>query len=479
MEKRRRLSLKQWGKILLGTVVLVAVLALLMTQLTGGPSRRAVPPSDPPPEPMQEDVAEVSPQPAEEDQAEPVEETDSTPSVEKEPVGEVEPPSDPPQEPTREGEAGVAPQQQTEEAQTEPVEEAEPVPPAETESVEAVEPQPTEETPPEPVSSVETQSVEAVEPPSGPNLEVELRERLNERISKLEIALASMEVRRDQSTPETLTARMAASMIDSLEAEGREQEAATDMETAEAQEQPDNLLAALSDDKEQQAKVADLLIKEFQALKAKVNEQPQEPPTSHKGTTRVGRMLIEHRAPSVMPTEEGRRMLSAVSDNEAVYIRSLRWNGQAQATRDLWIGMGATYALLPPRRSFAPVYQIVGKLDGSALPEEVDQDSFFSRFSNRFTYLTTGDDASSVREIEARLIRKCGQCAGYKLTLVWNWETLTLILSDARALAREKGIRLPQDVKMIEWLAVPGSQAGRARVDVVRLVGRDGQIYAP
>ena len=284
-----------------------------------------------------------------------------------------------------------------------------------------------------------------------------------------------MEARAVDSGPDTLASRMAAAMVDGLDAGARAREAAADRAEAGAIAAPEPLRAALAEDEARQQETAETLDGEFRALRARLAARP---PPAGAAETRVGGVVVEHRATAAVDAEQARRILGAVREGEAVFIRSLRWNGQAKATRDLWIAMGATYALLPPRGSWEPVHRVAGPLDAGAGLAGVDQDDFFSAFSNRYTFLTSGDDAEAVRAVEARLLRRCGACAGYRLALVWNWETLALILSEARALAREKGLELPRDVKTVEWLARPGSGAGRARVDVTRLVGRDGTVHA-
>ena len=364
---------------------------------------------------------------------------------------------------------------------------SEAAPPEESDAPEAVsEAAPPEESEaPEAVSEVAPpEESEAPRSPDASVAEAVFRERLDERSAALEKALEEMDARGADTGPETLTARMAAALVDSQAAEERAREAASDLgeagDLSEAGESApgEPLRAALAEDEARQAAAADALDGEFRALRGQVAARQPSPSPGHAAATRVGRVVVEHRSPDAMPLEEATQILGAVREGEAVFIRSLRWNGQAKETRDLWIAMGATYALLPPRGSYEPVYRVPGELDGGAAPVAVDQDEFFAGFSNRYTVLSSGDDADEVRRIEARLLRRCGACAGYRLTLVWNRETLALILSEARAFAREVGLALPRDVKTVEWLALPGSGPGRARVDVMRLVGRDGSIHA-
>ena len=458
------LSSRQLAKTLLVTVAIVLVLLLLMTQLTEDgqepapvvadeqSAADAAPTTEPvtPPAPEPEQVSE--PEPAPETEVEP-EEPEPAPAPEATPEPE-------------------APQEAEATPQPEMPEPAAPPP----EASETPEPQP-EESASEVVQVQEQPPVQ--QPSSQPDVEREIRSRLSERMAAAQAAMDAMEARREETARETLAARMAEAMTDSLKAEERKREADADAEAIESMTSPldEELPAELAEDKAEQTTLASLLEREFEVLKEEMLE-PAEPPSSFQGTARVGDLIVEHRSASVMPVQEGQRLLSAVGKDEAMFIRSLRWNGQAKAARDLWIGMGATYALLPPRGSYDPIYRIGGRLDAGADLAEVDQDDFFTRFSNRFTYLTTGEDARAVNAIEARLLRTCGNCAGYRLTLVWNWETLALILSDARALAREKGLRLPQDIKLIEWLAIPGS-SGRARIEIVKLIARNGTEHAP
>ena len=434
MKRRRRLSTRQWAKTLLFTAALVIVFILSIRQLTEAPDHWTTEINKEDPETVSQitEGVEVEPAQVEAEQAG-QEETEAIDQKKVEPV---------------------------EQTKSEPIEEKE------METVEQPKTEPPEQRQAEPVEQAESESTEETA--------TELRNRLEARTAKLDDALTSMEARlEDQSNP---VANMAMSMIDNIDARDRVEEAVADLKVADSRQVTDTLLTVLKNDEEQQAGVAGLLEKEFETLKENMEEVPPLPP-SHAGRSRLGEMLVEHRVEDVMSVEESQQILTAVGEDKAVYIRSLRWNGQAKATRDLWIGMGGTYALLPPRGSFEPIYRVRGELENGHALEAMDQDSFFSRFSNRFTYVTTGEGERGVREIEARLLRKCGQCGGYKLSLVWNWETLALILSDARALAHEKDIRFPEDVKIIEWLAIPGSRAERARVDVIRLIGRNGEIY--
>ena len=434
------LSSRQLAKTLLVTVAIVLVLLLLMTQLT-------------------EDGQEPAPVVADEQSA-----------VEAAPATEPVTPPAPEPEPAPETEV------EPEEPEPAPAPEATPKPEAPQEAEAPPEPHP-KEAASEPVQVQLRPSGE--QPSSQPDLERQIRSRLSERMAAAQAAMDAMEARREETARETLAARMAEAMADSLQAEERKREAQADAEAVESMASPQDqeLPAELAEDKAEQTTLASLLKREFEVLKEEILGSA-EPPSSFQGTARVGDLIVEHRSASVMSVQEGQRLLSAVGKDEAMFIRSLRWNGQAKAARDLWIGMGATYALLPPRGSYDPIYRIKGRLGAGADLAEMDQDDFFTRFSNRFTYLTTGEDARAVNGIEARLLRMCGNCAGYRLTLVWNWETLALILSDARALAREKGLRLPQDIKLIEWLAIPGS-SGRARIEIVKLIARNGTEHAP
>ena len=429
------------------------------------------------PEPAEPPPAEATAEP-EPDQApdtpEPAEPPPAEATAEPEPdqaPDTPEPAEPPPAEATAEPEPDQAPDT-PEPAEPPPAEAtAEPEPDQAPDTPEPAEPPPAEATAePEP-----DQAPDTPEPPAEAAALAALGERLDARLAELAAAVEAMEARAADSDPDTLASRMAAAMVDGLDADARVREAAADLAEAGALAAPEPLRAALAEDEARQKKSAETLVGEFRVLRTRL--AARAPPAAAAGT-HVGDIVVEHRAPPTVAADEARRILGAIREGEAVFIRSLRWNGQAKATRDLWIAMGATYALLPPRGSWEPVYRVAGPLNAGAGLAGIDQDDFFSAFSNRYTFLTSGDDAETVRAVEARLLRRCGACAGYRLALVWNWETLALILSEAQALAREKGLELPRDVKTVEWLARPGSSSGRARLDVTRLIARDGNIHA-
>ena len=456
---KRGLSSKQWTKTLLGAALLVAVLLLVMLQLTdGGKSNE---------DNQTGDGVVIDPLPE-----------DAVPEEEEPPVEEPPAEEPPAEEPPAE-------EQKTEETAQEPP--AEPSPKGESPSEPDQQPQDATETPSEAAVELEAEpparSSDAVgtmraEPPA----EAELRERMENRLAALTESVDAMTKRQEEAAAATArmaTAKMAEAMLARLAAEERAVEAAEDLATAKTLDAPaEALTAKLVADEQQQAQAAELINKEFETLKTQA-ATPVEPPATYRGTSQIGEIAIEHRAQAAMPVAESQQLLNAVGEAEAIYIRSLRWNGQAKTARDLWIGMGATYALLPPPGSFDPIYRVGVPLGTDSALGKVDQDDFFARYSNRFTILTTGEDAEAIERVETRLIRTCGMCTDYRLALVWNWETLAVILSDAKALARQKGLRLPEDVKIIDWLAVPGSGAGRARVDVVKLIARDGTEYGP
>lgn len=437
---KRGLSSKQWAKTLIAATLLVAVLLVIMLQLTDGGQ------SD----------AETGEQVVVEEESPPREEAPSPPAVaEEEQPPEEEPAAEQPLEAAEPSEAD----QQAEVTETSPTT-SEAL--AETESK------------PPPSEVVETTPAA----PRAQAVEAELRERLQSRFAALEEAMSTAAERQEEATPAPTTAKMAEAMKSSLAAEERAAEAAEDLAAAKALDAPqaDALEAELAEDEQQQAQVAELLANEFEALKAQAAELA-DPPADYQGASRVGEVVVDHRAQEVLSATETQALLSAVGEDEVLYIRSLRWNGQAKAARDLWIRLGATYALLPPRGSFDPIFRVAAPLGADSALARMEQDDFFALYSNRFTFLTTGEDAQAIKRVETRLLGSCGTCAGYRLSLVWNWQTLAVILSDAKALARSSGLRLPEDVKIVDWLAVPG--ADRARIDVVKLIARDGKEYGP
>ena len=492
------MSAGQWIRTLLIAAALVAALLFVMTRLTGGPGGGAPRPpagqaaapapveeveiqarSEPEQRPAEENKPEPEPEPTPEPAPEPEPEPTPEPEPEHAPEIEAEPTPEPTPEPAPEREPEPT-------SEPEPAPRPEPAPEREPEPTPEPEAAPAPERTPEPAPEPDAQAEPAPEPGPESAADAEpdaeagaaaLRRRLDERAAGHARAMEAMERRAADIAPERLATRLAGAMTGSLEAADRAAEAAADLETAETARAPEALRADIAADAGRQRAGAERLGEEFDRLRRRA-AAGRAPPRAYAGTARLGRAVVEHRAAAAMPVAEARRMLSAVGADEAMYIRSLRWNGQAARTRELWISMGATYALLPPRGSFAPVWRIPGGLGAGAEPVEIDQDAFFDAYSNRFTWLTAGDGAAEMRAIEARLLRKC-PCRGYRLTLVWNWDTLAVILSDARALARAKGLAVPRDIKTVEWLVAPGSGAGRARVDIVRLIGRDGAVHEP
>ena len=438
---KRGLSSKQWAKTLIAAMLLVAVLLAIMLQLTGGSQSDA--------DTSEQMVVEAEP---------PSEEAPAAPAV-QEPEPEEEPPTEQLAEQSAETEDPPEPDRQAEPAEvpanpSDALAEAEAKPPL----PEVSEPAPTE--------------------PPNRAVEEALRERLQGRLAALDEAVRAATERREKPASTPATAKMADAMKASLAANERAAEAAQDVSVAKTLDTPqaDALEAELAKDEQQQAHAAEVIASEFEALKAQAAE-PAAPPADYQGTSRVGDVVVEHRARAAMSAMAARNLLNAVGEDDVLYIRSLRWNGQAKAARDLWIRLGATYALLPSHGSFDPIFRVAAPLRADSALARVEQDAFFTRYSNRFTFLTTGDDAQAIKRFETRLLRSCGTCAGYRLSLVWSWQTLAVILSDAKALAHSNRLRLPQDVKIIDWLAVPG--AGRARIDVVKLIARDGKEYGP
>lgn len=459
---KRGLSSKQWAKTLIAAMLLVVVLLAIMLQLTdsgqsdaetGGQMVEAEPPSEAAPAaPAAQETVPKEEEPPAEQLAE-----QSAATEPPEPDQQAEP-----------AEALANPSDVLAETEAKPPDDQ---PPA---------------TPPDALPETETSQpppdVSETVPPALPDgsQEAALRERLQGRLAALDEAVRAAAERQEKPTPAPATTKMAEAMKASLAAQERVAEAADDLVAAESLDTPqaDALQAELAEDEQQQTQAAEVLANEFEALKMQAAE-PVEPPAAYQGTSRVGEVVVEHRAQAVMSATEAQALLNAVGEDDVLFIRSLRWNGQAKAARDLWIRLGATYALLPPHGSFDPIYRVAAPLRADSALARMEQDDFFARFSNRFTFLTTGDDAQAIKRFETRLLRSCGTCAGYRLSLVWNWQTLAVILSDAKALAHSSGLHLPEDVKIIDWLAVPGAGANRARIDVVKLIARDGEEHGP